>query len=186
MRRPGQLRLAALLGSLTSLMVALLVAFILNWLLGREGRLGFRSFNSAGLLEGLVFVVSYSFGLLYTRNGLRLPSPSLLSFGLIAPPTAARAAAAVPVVEMSAGPHTLLENRIVIVEENGVPVGVSGVRRERISSWDEMPKVQGSVAVTELRAMLAHEQLVIVMDGSTVRGIITQDMYLLGLWGNAR
>ena len=79
-----------------------------------------------------------------------------------------------------------MENRIVIVEENGVPIGVTGVRRERISSWDELAKVDGGVAVTDLRSLLAREPLVIVMRGGEVQGIITQKMYLSGLWGRVR
>ena len=186
MRRPGQLRLAAFLGALAALGFALLLSFALHLLFRRAGRLDFGEVNMIGLLEGLIFIVTYSFGLLYIRNGLGVPSPLLLSFGFLAPPTAARAAADVPVVEATSTLHTLMENRIVIVEENGVPIGVTGVRRERISSWDELAKVDGGVAVTDLRSLLAREPLVIVMRGGEVQGIITQKMYLSGLWGRVR
>jgi hypothetical protein len=64
-----------------------------------------------------------------------------------------------------------------------VPIGMSGVRRERITSWDEIVKVPGEVAVTDLRSLLAHEQLVVVMDGDEVVGVVTQEAYLAGLWG---
>ncbi len=184
MRRPNQLRIAALLSVGVSLIFALLITFIVFFLLGREGRLGFASFNARGLLEGLTFVISYSFALLYSRNALHLPSPLLLSFGLIAPPSAARAAAEVPVVDAAASLHTLMDNRIVIVEEKGVPIGITGVRRERISSWDELAKVDAAVAVTELRSLLAREPLVVVMRDNAAIGIITQEMYLAGLWGS--
>lgn len=186
MRRPAQLRLAAFLGTGAVLTFSLVVSFVLYLLLGREGRLSFNGVNAAGLLEGAVFIIVYSLGLLYIRNGLRLPSPLLLSFGLIAPPNAERAAAEVPVVDATSGLHTLMENRIVIVEENGVPIGMTGLRRERISSWDEIAKVDGDIAVTDLRSLLAYEPLVVVMKGREVCGIITQEMYLAGLWGRVR
>ena len=75
---------------------------------------------------------------------------------------------------------------MVIVQEDGVPVGVSGVRRERITSWDEIVKVPGDVSVTDLRSLLAHEPLVVVMEGDAVAGVVTQEAYLAGLWGRVR
>lgn len=186
MRRPVHLRLAALLGASASIAAALLVAWLVHLLVGAGGRLGFGTFNAAGLLEGLAFVLVYSTSLRYVRSAVRLPSPTLLSFGLVAPPTAAKVAQAVPQVDAARGLHTLVENRIVIVEEEGVPVGVTGVRRERITSWEELVKVDGRVAVTDLRRVLAHEPLVVVMDGDRVVGLVTQEMYLAGLWGQVR
>lgn len=186
MRRPSQLRLAALLGASASVAFALLAAWATHVALGSEGRMGFGTFNAAGLVEGLVFVLLFVTALRYVRSALRLPSPTLLSFGLVAPPTAARVAQEVPMVDAARGLHTLIENRIVIVEEDGVPVGVAGVRRERITSWEDLVKVGGDVAVTDLRRVLAHEPLVIVVDEGRVRGVVTQEMYLAGLWGSVR
>jgi hypothetical protein len=186
MRRPSQLRLAALLAALTSMAFALLMTFLLYLLLGREGRLGFNDFNLAGLAEGLLFVVALVTGLRYSRSALRMPSPVLLSFGLVAPPSASRVAAKVPVVESSQNIQTLIESRIVVVEEHGVPIGITGVKRERITSWEELVKVDGSVAVTDLRRVLAHEPLVVVLEGERVAGVVTQEMYLGGLWGTVR
>lgn len=186
MRRPSQLRLAALLGASASVAFALLGAWAAHVGLGSEGRMGFGTFNAAGLVEGLVFVLLFVTALRYTRSALRLPSPTLLSFGLVAPPTAARVAQPVPMVDAARGLHTLIENRIVIVEEDGVPVGVAGVRRERITSWEDLVKVGGDVAVTDLRRVLAHEPLVVVTDDGQVRGVVTQEMYLAGLWGSVR
>lgn len=183
MRRPAQLRSAALWGALASFAFALLVSFLTFLLLGRAGRLGFVAFNAAGLVEGGVFVVAYSGALIYARSSLRLPSPTLLSFGLLVPPTTGRAALAVPQVEASEVVHTLAENRVVIVRQGGVPVGVTGLRRDSITSWEELVKLPGDVAVTELRRVLAHEQLVVVAEGERVQGVITQEMYLAGLWG---
>jgi len=67
-----------------------------------------------------------------------------------------------------------------------VPVGVAGVRRERITSWEDLVKVDDKVAVTDLRSVLAHEPLVVVVEGDDVVGVITQEAYLAGLWGRVR
>ena len=186
MRRPSQLRLAALVGGSASVGFSVLLAWGLHALLGSGGRLEFGVWNPAGLLEGLVFVLAFATALRYTRSALRLPSPTLLSFGLVAPPTAAKVAQEVPIVDASRALHTLIENRVVIVQEAGVPVGVAGVRREHITSWEELVKVDGRVAVTDLRRVLAHEPLVVVTAGDRVAGVVTQEMYLAGLWGSLR
>jgi hypothetical protein len=185
-RTPRRLRLQALAGGLASVAFALLVSFMLFLALGRVGRLGFGDFNLVGLGEGIVFVVAFATALRFTRSALRLPSPTLLSFGLAAPPSAARVAGQVPVVEAAVLAQTLAENRMIIVQEEGVPVGISGVRRERLLPWDEVVKVDGSVAVTDLRSVLAHERVVVVTEGGRVAGVVTQDMYLAGLWGTLR
>ncbi|HKI57034.1 MAG TPA: hypothetical protein VKB31_07760 [Trueperaceae bacterium] len=185
MRQPGQLRTAAIWGAIAALAFALLVSFLLFLLLGRAGRLGFASFNAAGLVEGVAFVIAYSAALVYVRSALHVPSPTLLSFGLLVPPTAGSAAGPVPQVDAGSVVHTLAENRVVIVEEAGVPVGVTGLRADTITSWEELVKVPSAVAVTELRAVLAHEQLVVVSDGDAVHGVITREMFLAGLWGGA-
>lgn len=186
MRRPAQLRSAAFWGGVTSFAFGLLVAFGAFLLLGRVGRLGFGSFNAAGLAEGVVFVLAYSGALVYARSALHLPSPTLLTFGLLVPPTAGRVAGRVPQVDAGEVVHTLAENRVVIVKQGGVPVGVTGLRRDSITSWEELVKVPPSVAVTELRGVLAHEQLVVVGEDESVHGVITQEMYLAGLWGTER
>ena len=67
-----------------------------------------------------------------------------------------------------------------------IPIGVSGVRRGSITSWEELARVEGDVAVTDLRSLLAHEPLVVVVSGPRVLGVITQEMYLGGLWGTVR
>jgi hypothetical protein len=184
-RRPGQLRLAAVLGAIASLATGLALAYGLHRLLGGEGRLAFGELDPAGWAEGLVFVLAFTTALRYVRSVARIPSPTLLSFGLVAPPTAARVAQKVPSVDAAHGLGDLTVNRIVIVEERGVPVGLSGVRRERIVPWDDLPSIDGRIAVTELRGVLAHEPLVIVTDGPRVLGVVTQEMYLAGLWGRA-
>jgi hypothetical protein len=185
-RTPRQLRLHALSGVLAAVAFALLASYVVFLVLGQEGRLGFTSFNLAGLVEGVTFVLAFSSALRFARSALRLPTPTLLSFGLVAPPPAAKVAKAVPVVEAASMAQVLAENRVIIVQEDGVPIGISGVRRERLLPWDELVKVDGGVAVTELRSVLAHERVVIVTTGTSVAGVVTQDMYLAGLWGTVR
>jgi hypothetical protein len=185
-RTPAQLRVQALSGAVASVAFAPLLSFLTFLLLGREGRLGFAGFNLEGIAEGVVFLLAFTLALRFTRSALRLPSPTLLTFGLSAPPTAAKVAGIVPVVETVDLAQTLAENRMVIVQEQGVPIGVSGVRRERLLPWDELVKVDGGVAVTDLRRVLAHERVVIVMEGDRAIGVVTQDMYLAGLWGTLR
>lgn len=186
MRRPAQLRMAALLGALAALAFALLVAFLAHLALGGGGRLGFDGLNAAGLLEGALFVVALVSALRYARSALRIPSPTLLSFGLVAPPPARKVVAEVPMVDATQGLQTIAENRLVIVQEHGVPIGVTGLRRERITSWEELVTVDGGTAVTDLRRLLAHEPLVVVVDDGRVLGVVTQKMYLGGLWGTVR
>lgn len=186
MRRPSQIRLAALMGALAAVAFALLVSFLVSLALPGPGRLGFNDFNAAGLLEGAVFIVTYSLALIWVRSSLRIPSPTLLSFGLSAPPTAGQAAMKVPVVDAAQAVQTLVENRIVIVHQDRVPVGVTGLHHDRITSWEELVKAPSDVAVTELRSALAHEQLVVIVDGQEVKGVVTQEMYLAGLWGSIR
>src|SRR5690606_29374095 len=82
MRRPSQLRVAALLGAAAAVVFALLITLLASYLFGSSGRLGFADFNLIGLVEGALFIVAYSGALIYVRSALRLPSPTLLSFGL--------------------------------------------------------------------------------------------------------
>lgn len=186
MRQPNQLRVAALLGAMASVVFALLLAFVVHLALGRVGTLGFGSFNLAGLVEGTAFLLGFVTALRYARGAMRIPSPTLLSFGLVAPPAARAVAAKVPVVDATQSLHTIAENRMVIVQESGVPIGITGIRRERITSWEELVMVDGGTAVTDLRRLLAHEPIVVVMDGDEIRGVVTQEMYLGGLWGRVR
>lgn len=186
MRRPEEIRRQAFLAASASLAFALIASFAVFVLLGRVGRLGFTGFNLAGVLEGLAFLVAFMAALIWSRAALRLPGPVLLSFGLVAPPRARRAATRVPVVDAATSLHTLADHRVVIVQGDGVPIGMTGVRRERMTSWDDIAKVPGDVSVTDLRSLLAREPLVVVMEGDEVLGVVTQEAYLAGLWGRVR
>jgi len=182
-RRPEQLRARALLGVLVALAVALAAAYLVHVALGRQGLLGFRVANLAGLVEGAAFVLVFVSAMRALRALLRLPSSTLLSFGLAVPPAAVVAARPVPSVDASALVQTMAEHRQVVVEEEGVPVGIAGIVPDRLLAWDEVVKVDGRVALTELRPVLASEPLVAVLDGERVAGIVTQDSYLSVSWG---
>ena len=183
MRRPDQLRVRALIGALTSVGFGLLVAWFVHLGLGRQGLLGFSIANAAGLLEGAAFVVAAFAALRAVRALLRLPSSSLLSFGVAVPPSVASAAMAVPTVDAEALVQTMAEHRQVVVLDEGVPVGIAGVLPDRVVAWDEVVKVDAAAALTELRPVLARAPLVAVMDDGRVVGIVTQERYLAVSWG---
>ncbi len=183
MRRPDQLRSRALLGALGAVALALGVAWLVHLALGRQGLLGFSVSNLAGLVEGSAFVVAFMVGLRAVRALLRLPSSTLLSFGAATPPAASSAARPVPSVDAGALVQTMADHRQVVVIEEGVPVGIAGIHPERLLGWDEVVKVDGRVALSELRPVLAREPLVVVLDGDQVAGIVTQDSYLAASWG---
>jgi hypothetical protein len=159
------------------------VAWLVHLGLGRQGVLGFGVVNAPGLLEGAVFVVTTFAAVRTVRALLRLPSSSLLSFGVAAPPSAASAATAVPTVDADALVQTMAEHRQVVVLDDGVPVGIAGVHPDRVLAWDEVVKVDAAAALTELRPVLARAPLVAVMDGDRVVGIVTQERYLAVSWG---
>ncbi len=183
MRRPDQLRSRALLGVLAALGVGLGAAWLMHLALGRQGVLGFGVTNPTGLAEGAVFVVVFVMALRAVRALLRLPSSTLLSFGAATPAAAASAARPVPSVDAEALVQTMADHRQVVVIEGGRPVGIAGVHPERLLGWDEVVKVDGRVALSELRPVLAREPLVVVLDGDGVAGIVTQESYLSTSWG---
>ena len=90
-----------------------------------------------------------------------------------------------PLVDVAAAlQFTLADHRVVIVQEDGVPVGMCGVRRERITSWDEIVKVPGDVAVHRPRARCSRTSRWSWSSRRTkVVGVVTQEAYLAGLWG---
>lgn len=186
MRRPEVLRRQAFLAASAALAFAIAASYGVFVLLGGDGRIGFDAVNPAGLLHGAVFIAALMAGLSWVRAALRLPGPVLLSFGLIAPPRARRVAQEVPIIDGAHGLHGMVAHRVVIVQDSGVPIGVSGMRRDHITSWEEVVKVDGDTSVTDLRSVLAHEKLVVVTDGEKILGVVTQEAYLAGLWGRVR
>jgi hypothetical protein len=163
----------------------LVLAFLVHLLFGGVGQPGFRAPNPGGLLEGAAFVLGLSGALLVARRALRLPSAVVLSLGLVVPPTAARAAQGVADLEWRSGGGAGWSEGVSVVRQDGRPVGLHDPSRDRTTAWDEVPRVPGGVAVTELRGSLARSPLVVVADGDDVYGIITREMFLAGLWDEA-
>ena len=179
MRTPRDLRIASLIGYGIAFAAALAGSFVVHVVFGSEGRGGFRDLNLGGILETLGFVLAFSFAMLLARRVLRVPVASLLSAGLIVPKTAQSVAQ--PVEDLENPSHLELGQGIAVLRQGGRPVGVHDASRDRMTAWEDVLRVPGNAAVTELRDLLARSNFVVVADGETVRGIITREMYLAGL-----
>jgi hypothetical protein len=178
LRSPSQLRASAIIGYVLSLLAALTAAYIVHLLFAREGRGGFRDLNPGGILETLIFALSFSYALLAARRILKLPVTSLLSVGMIVPKTVQTVAISLKIHDNPAGFE--FGGGLSILRNQGRIVGVSDERGE-ITAWDRVPRVDVDIAVTELRELLSNTQYVVVATGDDVRGVITQEMYLAGL-----
>jgi hypothetical protein len=134
--------------------------------------------NPGGILETLVFALSFSYALLAARRILKVPVTSLLSVGMIVPKTVQTVAISLKTHDNPAGFE--FGGGLSILRNQGRIVGVSDERGE-ITAWDRVPRVDVDIAVTELRELLSNTQYVVVATGDDVRGVITQEMYLAGL-----
>ena len=179
MRTPKDLRIASLIGYGISFAAALMASFVVHLVFGSQGRGGFRDLNLGGLLEILGFVLAFSYAMLLSRRVLKVPVTSLLSAGLIVPKMAASVAQ--PIEDLENPSHLDLGQGIAVLRQAGRPVGVHDASRDRMTAWEDVLRVPGSTAVTELRDLLARANFVLVTDGEQVRGIITREMYLAGL-----
>jgi hypothetical protein len=182
MRTPRDLQLAAVLGFGLALGAGLLASFLVHLLLGGVGRASYSDFNIAGLLEGLGFALAFTFTLLAVRRLAKLPGPVLLSLGLAAPPAAKAIAEAVNIIERSGGLDGGISGEFAVLKQGGRPFGVFDPARDRTVAWDEVQKVSGEVAVTELRPLLVGVPFVIVADGERIYGVVSREMYLRAVW----
>ena len=82
MRTVRELRLAGLFAYLASLVIALLLSLALHLLLGGQGELGWEGFNAYGLLEGLLFLLAFTWSLALGQRATRIPCSTLLTAGL--------------------------------------------------------------------------------------------------------
>ena len=89
MRTVRELRLAGLFAYLASLVIALLLSLALHLLLGGQGELGWEGFNAYGLLEGLLFLLAFTWSLALGQRATRIPCSTLLTAGLFGPLVAA-------------------------------------------------------------------------------------------------
>ncbi len=184
MRTPQQVRLNALIAYGLSLVAGVVVAFLVHLIFGSAGNLSFTSLNPGGVLEFLAFTLTFSSSLLGTREIFRLPITTSLTAGLIAPTDASGVAEPLDVLE---NPSTFeLGTRTFVLRQNGRPIGLHDGDRDRTLPWDEVPRVSGSIAVTELRGALSRAPFVVVADGDHVHGLITQEMFVAGLWRKTR
>ncbi|MCH1927237.1 hypothetical protein L6232_20740, partial [Shewanella sp. C31] len=85
-------RLAVLFAYMAALDLGLLSSYLVHALLGGGGRLGWGSFNFFGLLEGLAFLLVFTFSLYLAKQAVRVPCTTLLTAGLIWPTPARRLA----------------------------------------------------------------------------------------------
>ena len=92
MRTVRELRLAGLFAYLASLVIALLLSLALHLLLGGQGELGWEGFNAYGLLEGLLFLLAFTWSLALGQRATRIPCSTLLTAGLFGPRAAKRLA----------------------------------------------------------------------------------------------
>ncbi len=180
MRTVREVRLAGLFSYLAALVVGLLVSLLVHGLLGGGGRLGWEGFNPAGLLEGLVFLLAFTFGLALARQAARVPCVTLLTMGLLAPKPArllARPLAQVESMEAYEG------RGVALLFQEGRPVGVLGLS-DPISPLEEVPQVEAEVAASELLPLFLRHPLVLVLQGEEVLGGITREAFFrtLRLW----
>lgn len=180
MRTVKELRLAGLFAYLAALVLGLLSSYIVHALLGGGGRLGWGSFNFFGLLEGLAFLLVFTFSLYLAKKAVRVPCTTLLTAGLLWPTPAWRLARPLPRVEALEA----YEGRgVALLVQEGRPVGLLGLS-DHILPLEEVPSVEAEVAVSELYPLFLRQPLVLVVRGEEVLGAIPREAFFrhLGVW----
>ncbi|MGC8876821.1 hypothetical protein [Thermus sp.] len=173
MRTVKELRLAGLFAYLAALVLGLLSSLLVHYLLGGEGRLGWRGFNLFGLLEGLAFLLTFSFALAVAGRAVRVPCLTLLTAGLLGPTPAWRLARPLPRAEALEA----YEGRgVALLEQAGRPVGVLGLA-DHILPLEEVPSVEAEVAMSELYPLFLRQPLVLVTRGEEVLGAIPREAF---------
>lgn len=171
MRTVKELRLAGLFAYLAALVLALLFSLLVHFLLGGGGRLGWESFNFYGLLEGLAFLLFFTFALYVAQRAVRVPCTTLLTAGLLGPLPAYRLAKPLPQVE---APEAYEGRGVALLVQEGRPVGLLGLS-DRIRPLEEVPSVEAEAAVSELYPLFLREPLVLVVRGEEVLGAIFRE-----------
>jgi hypothetical protein len=173
MRTVKELRLAGLFAYLAALVLALLFSYLVHTLLGGGGRLGWGAFNFSGLLEGLAFVLFFTFVLYVAKKAVRVPCTTLLTAGLFGPTPARRLARPLPRVEALEA----YEGRgVALLEQEGRPVGLLGLS-DQILPLEEVQSVEAEVAVSELYPLFFRQPLVLVVRGEEVLGAIFREAF---------
>lgn len=173
MRTVKELRLAGLFAYLAALVLGLLFSYLLHSLLGGGGRLGWESFNFTGLLEGLGFLLFFTFALYVAKKAVRVPCTTLLTAGLLWPTPARRLARPLPRVEALEA----YEGRgVALLVQEGRPVGLLGLS-DHILPLEEVPSVEAEVAASELSPLFLRQPLVLVVKGEEVVGAISREAF---------
>ncbi len=179
LRTPQAVRVQAIVAYAISGVAGFIASFLMHLLFGGAGRGGFVDLNPGGVLEILAFVLVFSYGLLWTRQLFRLPISTLLSAGLETPPAAKMFAQK---LEEFSPSNLEMGQNIAVLREQGKVIGLFDGIRDRNVEWDSVPQAKGNVAVTELRGLLSKHPFVIIADGDTVHGVITQEMFIHGFY----
>ncbi len=172
MRTVRELRWAGAIAYLAALFVGLALALLVHWLLGGQGRFGWEGFNLWGVLEGVVFLLAFTFGLWAAKRAVRVPCTTLLTAGLIAPPSAGRVARPLPKIEQVES----FEGRLAVLVEAGEPQGVLGLD-DHMVPWEQAPVVPADVAVSELSALFWKSPVVFVVEGGEVLGAVSRERF---------
>lgn len=180
MRTVRELRWAGAIAYLAALVVGLLVALLVHLIFKGQGRFGWEGFNAIGVLEGLTFVASFTLSLWIAKRAVRVPCTTLLTAGLAAPPSAARAARPLPLIDKVES----FEGRLAVLVAEGVPQGVLGLG-DHIVPWEEAPVVPADTALSELAGYFWKSPVVLVADDDQVVGVITRERFFR-LMGFAR
>lgn len=171
-RTVRELRWAGAIAYLAALAAGLLVAFVLHALFKGQGRFGWEGFNVWGVLEGIAFVFAFTFGLWAAKRAVRVPCTTLLTAGLVAPPSAGKVARPLPTIEQVES----FEGRLAVLTEAGEPQGVLGLE-DHMVPWEQAPVVPADVAVSELSALFWKSPVVFVVQNGEVLGVITRERF---------
>jgi len=171
-RTVRELRWAGAIAYLAALAVGLLVAFLVHLLMKGQGRFGWEGFNPGGVLEGFVFLFVFTFSLWAAKRAVRVPCTTLLTAGIVAPPSAGKVARSLPTIEQVES----FEGRLSVLTEGGEPQGVLGLE-DRMVPWERAPVVPAEVAVSELSALFWKSPVVFVVKDGEVLGAITREHF---------
>ncbi|WP_457631146.1 hypothetical protein [Oceanithermus sp.] len=180
MRTVRELRWAGAIAYLAALVTGLAAALLVHLLFKGQGRFGWEGFNTVGVIEGLAFVLVFTFSLWAAKRAVRVPCTTLLTAGLVAPPSAGRAAKPLPLIDKVES----FEGRLAVLVEDGTPRGVLGLG-DHIVPWEEAPVVPAETALSELAGLFWKSPVVLVADDDEVRGVITRERFFR-LMGFAR
>jgi len=180
MRTVRELRWAGAIAYLAALVVGLLAALLVHLLFKGQGRFGWEDFNSIGLVEGLAFLLTFTFSLWAAKRAVRVPCTTLLTAGVMAPPAAGKVARPLPLIDKVES----FEGRLAVLMENDEPRGVLGLD-DHVIPWEDAPVVPAETALSELAGLFWKSPVVLVADDEKVVGEITRERFFR-LMGFAR